>query len=159
MRLTPRGARGLEVTFWQLAGDEAHGATGPRVLRGGLPAAWRPPRPRAETSEWARERLGYVQVELGAPSVGMTLDLLVATANHDGEGGLHGLWRWRRLDQATSRADTRLFPELGASYHEAVLGVWDDVVAAERAENAWVHPLETWLPVDGPPAGLDGQGG
>ncbi len=108
------------------------------------PAKWHPPEPTAAASPNARQRLGYLQVEVGDPGLGSTYDLMAATGSTEPTafGGFH----WRPLAPETSRSDVRLFPEGGASYFEAVLGYYDDAVEAMREADAWMQPLSTWQP-------------
>lgn len=127
----------VEVSVWR-RGDPA-----PLYLDR-RPARWRPPKPDAASSSYARDRLGYLQVEVGEPGLGSTYDLMVATRNEDPSafGGFH----WRPITADTSREEVRIFPEGGASYYEAVLGYYDDFVEAIRDADSWMQPLSTWCP-------------
>lgn len=117
-----------------------------RVHIDALPARWRPPVASAAASSWARDRVGYLEVELGAPGLGSTYALMVATRNVDPGAG--GGFEWGAITSETPRADVRIFPEGGASYYEAILGYWDDFVEAIRDADSWMQPLSTWLPVE-----------
>lgn len=108
------------------------------------PAKWHPPRSDVATSANARDRLGCLQVEVGEPGLGSTYDLMIATRNMDPSA--FGGFDWRPIRADTSRDDVRLFPEGGASYYEAVLGYYDDVVEAIRDADSWMQPLSTWCP-------------
>lgn len=130
------GREAIAVSVWRVADGGA--------LMTRRPGKWRAPRVGAEASAYARERLGFVQVEVGLPGLGTTYDLMVARANP--EPGTRGGYQWIRLAPETARADVRLFPEAGASYYEAVLGYWDDYVETLRDADAWMQPLSTWLP-------------
>lgn len=136
MRITAT-ADAVEVSVWP-CGDPA------ALHLDRRPAQWRPPKPDATSSRHARDRLGYLQVEVGEPGLGSTYDLMVATHNDDPSafGGFH----WRPIAADTTRDAVRLFPEGGASYYEAVLGYYDDVVEAIRDADAWMQPLSTWFP-------------
>ena len=105
-------------------------------------AAWTPPKDGAEQSPSARERLGYLRVETGDEGLGNTYDLM--PGRHTSEGKL----QWVRLQPETAQASVRLFPEVGASFYEAVLGMYDDFVEEQTgAETSWVGELSTYLPV------------
>ena len=108
------------------------------------PAKWNAPKPEAASSASARDRLGYLQVEVGEPGLGSTYDLMVATRNT--APSAFGGFDWRPITADTPRDEVRLFPEGGASYYEAVLGYYDDVVEAIREADAWMQPLSTWCP-------------
>lgn len=123
---------------------------GQKLLVAGRPAKWIPPKDGAEHSAVARDRLGYLQIELGEPGLGSTYDLMVAV-----KGAAGGKFDWVRAPTAVPRAQLRLFPEGGASFYEAVLGAWDDFVEAIRDGDRWMHPLSTWLPAEGEDVDLD----
>ena len=108
------------------------------------PAGWHAPLDSAAGSRHARERLGYLQVEVGDPGLGSTYDLMLATRNTD--PAANGGFDWGPVASDTERCDVRLFPEGGASYWEAVLGYYDDVVEAIRDADGWMQPLSTWRP-------------
>lgn len=114
------------------------------------PAVWHAPKPGAEDSDRARDRLGLLQVETGAPGLGSTYDLMLATARTGS-----GKYDWVRVSEGTPRAALRLFPEGGASYWEAVLGPWDDVVETIRDADGWMQPLATWRPARGEGEAID----
>lgn len=117
-----------------------------RELAGDRPARWHPPVAGAKSSRDARQRIGYLEAELGDPGLGSTYSLMLATRNEDPStcGGLE----WGAVTDDTRRAEVRLFPEAGPSYYEAVLGYWDDFVEAIRDGDRWIEPLSTWLPVE-----------
>ena len=131
---TPDGVR---VSVWRCADRAA-------LHLDQRPAKWHPPKPDAATSAHARDRVGYLQVEVGHPGLGSTYDLMVTTRNLD--PSTFGGFDWRPIMADTPRAEVRLFPEGGASYYEAVLGYYDDVVEAIRDADDWMQPLSTWLP-------------
>ena len=131
----------VEVTVWRRVDQHMH------LER--CPARWHPPKPDASASRNARQRIGYLQVEVGTPSLGTTYDLMPAMRN--GDPSTFGGFEWIPLAPDTARADVRLFPEGGASYYEAVLGYYDDTVEAEREADEWMQPLSTWLPVQSEP--------
>lgn len=105
------------------------------------PATWHPPVASAARSADAKSRVGFLQVEVGDPGLGTTYDLMVACpAAHDSG------FAWGPLTDGVARDAVRIFPQGGASYYEAVLGAWDDVVEDLRAADAWMQPLSTWRP-------------
>lgn len=136
MRITAT-ADAVEVSVWR-RGDPA------ALHLDRRPAEWRPPKPEAASSRYARERLGYLQVEVDEPGLGSTYDLMVAT--HNADPSTFGGFKWRPIAADTSRDEVRIFPEGGASYYEAVLGYHDDFVEAIRDADAWMQPLSTWCP-------------
>jgi len=131
-----RAGESFEVSVWRRAGRALHLAR--------RPAKWHPPLPGAAASANAKERLGYLQVEVDAPGLGSTYDLMVATRNRD--GAAFGGFDWRPVPPETPRDAVRLFPQGGASYYEAVLGYHDEVVETIRAGDRWMQPLSTWRP-------------
>lgn len=132
-----RGAAGdVTLTLWR--------GFGPEPLLACRPVSWSPR--RREGSEIARERLDVLQAEIGAPGLGPTYDLLIARANDDERR--HGGFQWVGRDAATPLADLRAFPELGASFYEAVLGAFDDAIEREREDTAWAMPYSTFCPAN-----------
>ena len=134
LRVAREGEGELRVSVWRGLGPEAHIEA--------RPTRWHPPSLAHAESANARRRLGYLQVELGAPGLGTTYDLLVGWPSPAETG-----YQWIAAPPDAERADLRLFPEGGASFHEAVLGVWDDFVEDERErEQGWLEPLSTYRP-------------
>lgn len=136
VRIDRSGDGNLCVTLWRGLAES--------VLAENLPAEWHPREPDAAMSMSARRRLDYLCVELGQPGVGATYDLMFATENND--PAAFGGFRWRPVDTAADIQGVRLFPELGASFYEAVLGFWDDFIEAQRQADSWVEPLSTYRP-------------
>lgn len=138
MRIS-RGTDGLaRVSVWARDPHREHIAD--------RPARWHPPVVSAASSQSARERIGYLDAELGDPGLGSTYSLMLATANEDPSAC--GGFVWGAVTGDTPRHAVRMFPEGGASYYEAVLGYWDDFVEAIREGDRWMQPLSTWLPVE-----------
>lgn len=140
MRITRDGEGVTRVTVWRLRDQHAHLSD--------RPAKWHAPIASAATSSNAKERLGYLQAEVGDPGLGSTYDLMPATRNTD--PAAFGGFDWKPIPEDVSREDVRLFPQGGASYMEAVLGYWDDVVEEIRDGDRWMQPLSTWLPARDP---------
>lgn len=106
-------------------------------------ATWTPAKDGADQSPSARDRLGYVRLETGDKGLGNTYDLM------PGRNTTEGKLQWIRLAVDTPRADVRLFPEVGASFFEAVLGMYDDFVEEQtEAETSWAGEISTYLPID-----------
>lgn len=118
----------FRVTVWN--------GYGPKTYVREVPAQWYP----AKAGTLARDRLGYLQVELGDAGLGTTYDLMLGWPNPTGEG-----YAWIKAPQDAKLEDLRLFPEGGPSFYEAVLGVWDDTVEEMNAvEQGWIEPLSTY---------------
>lgn len=127
-----RNGDALSVTVWKGLGPETHVVD--------RPAKWHPPDPERATDSYARARLGYVQVELGDVGQGTTYDLMLGWPNESASG-----YQWIAAPADAALDDLRLFPEGGASFYEAVLGVWDETVEEmNEAERGWIEPLSTY---------------
>ena len=127
----------LRVTVWE--------GLGGAPLAEDRPATLHPPEPGREADGYARARLGYLQVELGDPGLGSTYDLMVGYPSDDPSAT--GGFAWGRLPSGGDPSRLRLFPEMGASFYEAVLGAWDDFVEeARQAEGHWIEPLSSYRP-------------
>jgi hypothetical protein len=128
----------LRLTVWKGIGEAIHVDD--------APSKWHPRTPGAECERSARRRLDHLSVELGDPGKGTTYDLLFASESQNSEE--FGGFQWRPVDPADALEDIRVFPTPGASFYEAVLGVWDDYVEdmnqAER--DSWIEPLSTYRP-------------
>ena len=125
----------LRVTVWKGLGPETH-----IVDR---PAHWKPPDPKRAADSFGRARLGFVQVELGDPGQGTTYDLMLGWPNSDPDA--FGGYQWIAAPPDAKLDDLRLFPEGGASFYEAVLGIWDEYVEEmNEAERGWIEPLSTY---------------
>lgn len=135
---------GTKVLTISSVDDEAHvlvRAPDKRVLFE-KKASWTPPKDGAEQSPSARERLGYLRVETGDEGLGNTYDLMPGRETSEGK------LQWVRLKPDTAQANVRLFPDVGASFYEAVLGMYDDFVEEQTgAETSWVGELSTYLPL------------
>ncbi len=143
-----RGPDGLaRVSVWSCDPFREHA--------GERPARWRPPVPSAGSSRSARDRIGYLEAELGEPGLGSTYVLMLATRNADPSAC--GGFEWGAVTGDTQRAEVRIFPEGGPSYYEAVLGYWDDFVEAIRDGDRWMEPLSTWIPVQDDALSGDGE--
>ncbi len=103
------------------------------------PVTFHPRRAGAQTSEFARVRLDRLEVELEAPGSGPTYRLLIGAPSSSDTG-----LAWIAFGEDHDPAQVRLFGERGASLHEAVLGVWDEVIEAERARLAWAEDPVTF---------------
>lgn len=127
-----------------IEGDEAHVVvqTSDERVVFEKKASWTPPKEGAEQSPSARERLGYLRLETGDEGLGNTYDLMPGRETSEGK------LKWVRLEPETKRASVRLFPEVGASYFEAVLGAYDDFVEEQtETETWWVGELSTYQPI------------
>lgn len=133
--LIERRGEQVVVTVWRGLGPT-------RLLDAGL-ARWRPH--RDPTSSNPMRRLDVLQVEAGADGMGSTYDLMVACANHDASA--FGGFGWRPAAADTPLSELRLFPQLGASFYEAVLGAYDDFVEEERGGLSWAEPYSTYRPM------------
>lgn len=138
MRISAAPEGGLRVSVWRRSDLAPH-----LVDR---PASWHPPVAAAASSPNAKERIGYLQVEVGDPGLGTTYDLMVACRNADPAAS--GGFAWGAVPEGAARESVRMFPQGGASYFEAVLGYHDDFVEDLRAQDAWMQPLSTWRPAD-----------
>lgn len=105
-------------------------------------ATWTQPKDGAEQSPSARERLGYLRLETGDEGLGNTYDLMPGRETSGGK------LKWVRLRPDTKRENVRLFPEVGASFYEAV-GVDDFAEEQTETETWWVGELSTYLPRQG----------
>jgi hypothetical protein len=103
-------------------------------------AQWYPRDRKATSSTNASERLDRLVVELGAPVLGQSYTLMFArqNTNADNYGGLN----WVPVHARTPVTKVEVFPELGASYMEAVLGYHDDIVQDQYQGSRWTQPYE-----------------
>ena len=131
LRIERDRAGALLVTVWRGLGRS-------RLVRA-APARYEPPREQHRSSPSARARLGYLCVELAESGLGPTYDLMFAGKNADPSA--FGGYEARPLSPDDAPADVLIFPEPGASFLEAVLGPYDDVIEDERSGNDWMLPL------------------
>lgn len=122
------------VTFWAWNG-------GP-LLASALPAHWRPREIGAEASPVARKRLDTLVVELEEPGRGPTCNLMVASPAVDAASA--GGQQWGPLQMGGPIDEVRLFSEWGASFYEAVLGVYDPFIEEEWERLAWAREPDTF---------------
>jgi hypothetical protein len=101
-------------------------------------AEWYPRDRKASSSTNAHHRLDRLVVELGSPISGQTYTLMFArrNTNADNYGGLN----WVPVHARTPVTKVELFPELGASYMEAVVGYYDDTVQDQYLGSEWTQP-------------------
>ena len=134
-----RGADGLaRVTVWACNPYRPHASD--------RPAKWHPLVASARSIRSARERVGYLEAELGLAGLGSTYVLMVATRNAD-PSACRG-FDWGAVTGDTPQAEVRIFPARSAGYYEAMIGCWDAAAAALRDSDSWAEPLSTWLPVE-----------
>lgn len=124
MRISAAPEGGLRVSVWRRSDLAPH-----LVDR---PASWHPPKAAAASSPNAKERIGYLQVEIGDPGLGTTYDLMVACRNADPAAS--GGFAWGAVPEGAARESVRMFPQ--------------DFVEDLRAQDAWMQPLSTWRPAD-----------
>jgi hypothetical protein len=136
MRIERGPDGGVRVSVWRIDTGKMHANN--------RPAEWHAPVEVSRNSDCARACMGYLQVELGDTGIGSTYDLMLARRNDDDAGAKD---EWVAVTSDTPRAETRIFPQGGASYYEAVLGKWDDFVEDIRDNDRWMEPLSTWFPL------------
>ena len=134
------GADGLaSVTVW---------ACNPhRPYASDCAAKWHPPVASARSSRSARERVGYLEADLGLGELGLGSTYVLMVAARNADPSACGGFDWGAVTDDTPRAEVRIFPERSAGYYEAMSGYWDDAAEALRDEDSWMQPLSTWLPV------------
>ncbi len=143
-QLTANAHGDVEIDLWRRLGPE-------RWLQR-RPTSWTPR--QQDDSPIARRRLDTLQAEIDAPGLGPTYDLLFAQANDGANDGAsdsatrHGGFQWVGRQADTPLAELRAFPELGASFYEAVLGPYDDAIEEEREGTAWAMPYSTFRPAN-----------
>ena len=113
-----------------------------RVLGRDLPAEWVWRDQSAGSSTHARKRLDHLSIELGTPSLGQTYILYFArdSTDSDSDSG----FQWVPLEEGTPLEMVRIVPDLGPSFNEAVLSVYDEVVEEEYEDSAWVRPYRNF---------------
>jgi hypothetical protein len=136
MRIERAPGGGVRVSVWRIDTGKMHAKD--------RPAKWHGPGEASHNSDNARARIGYLQVELGDPGLGSTYDLMLAKRN---EPPALRNYEWGAVAINTPRQQTRIFPQGGASYYEAVLGKWDDLVEEILDQDRWMEPLCSWLPL------------
>lgn len=119
------------------------------VLARDRPATWCPRAPDAVHSRNASRRLDRLSMELGDPGRGPTYELMFARENLAPET-YDGL-QWVPLEDTTPASEVRVFSQWGASFHEAVMGRFDDFVEDENALYDWVFPLVNYRRADAAP--------
>jgi hypothetical protein len=127
----------VRVTIWEGLGEKIHAEE--------RQATWHPREVGEEGGSYARERLGFLSVELGTPGLGNTYDLMIGAPGEPIAEAADLQWGFVRQDVPID--EVRLFPEAGGSYYDAVLGPYDDCSEDMReAETWWVEPLSTYRP-------------
>ncbi len=87
-------------------------------------------------------RLDTLSVELGAEGLGSTYELMFAVEDRHAH---EGAFKWV-APSTDDVAELRVFPEVGTSYYEAMLGPYDDLVEELDGDDAWLYPLSTYRP-------------
>ncbi len=126
------GTDGPRVSVWRGLGSA-------RLLTR-CPGRWHPH--REPGSAVARRRLDVLQVEAGDVGLGSTYDLMLARENRD-PAAFDGM-RYVTADDETPLDDLRLFPEVGGSFYDAVLGADDPFAEDERDTLGWAQPYRTY---------------